>query len=675
VYVAPVGVLRGYIIDSPYSAYTALKRSVSLASVEAPHLLSAYRKPVYLYFTSLDGLASSVSTSAVRRYAAGEYVDAYSQYTASNRTFKFEAIERLADWFFRVSPVRRFYEYLQPLDWLTLVKAIGATVGVYENATSEYRALLASKAYNTYERLYDKLVYSKSVSPLLTSYLFAYRPRRRYASYTVSHYSQLYSLLNYIKAVLFSVADLEDVYGVPLYKKLSYSFSSAEDVLVAALGAKPIYVLLTDAESVFDSSAYKLVSIAHSDYEDLYTLVLGVKPVSSYHSDVESAVDSALYRLASKAYNTYERLYDKLVYSKTVSPLLTFQILTYRPRRRYSSYATSDYSNVYNLMGYVKTASPLLLLQISVYRPRRRYVSYTMSDYSNTYDGTKYVKAVVLSVSGLENVYSIPSHIKSSYVFDVISDVLTAVLGVKPVYIRISALESDADSFMYRLASRAYADYEGLYASVVFSKSVSNVLLTQLAYRPRRRYLSYSASDYPTVYSLHKYVKAVVLRVQSLEDLYGASSYRLASFKFTEYISPINRFSYSKSIAVSSYSAVYSSADYVKSISPILAVRSAAYRPMYMVESFSVSEFYLPYESSAVKTPPVYSVDSYEKLYEPVYAPTVRYYNVYFVNTYRYSNIYDLERLYESFRYEKKSAGFSFTSYEGLYEGFIAQRG
>jgi hypothetical protein len=572
---------------------------VSLAGVEAPYLLSAYRKPVYVYFTSLDGLASSVSTSAVMRYAVSEYGDAYSQYTASNRTFKFEAIERPADWFFRVSPVRRFYEYLQPVDVFTLSRALGITAGAYENTASEYRVLLASRTYSIYERLYEGPSYSKSISPLLTSYIFAYRPRRRYASYTVSDYSQLYSLLNYIKSVLFRAADLENLYGVPLYKKLSYSFISTEDVLAVALGTKPVYVSLIDSEPVFDSSTY---------------------------------------RLASRVFTEYASPVDRFTYVKSTSPVLIVQVLTYRPRRRYASFATSDYAWVY--------------------------------------EGVKAVKSVVFIVSGLENVYGIPSYVKLSYVFDVISDVLTSVIGVKPIYAQISAVEQDVDLASYRLASKAYNTYERLYERFAYSKTVSSFLTFQiLTYRPRRRYVSYGMSDYSVVYNAVKYGKAVALRIQSLEDLYSALSYRLASFKSIEYISPIIRFSYSKFIAVSSYSAVYSSADYVKSISPILAVRSAAYRPMYMFESFSVSEFYLPYESSAVKTPPVYSVESYEGLYEPVYRPTVRYYNTYFVNTYRYSNIYDLERPYESIKYEKKSAGFSFASYEGLYEGFIAQRG
>jgi hypothetical protein len=387
VYVAPVGVLRGYLIDSPYSSFSALKRSVSLSDVEAPYLLSAYRKPVYLYFTSLDGLASSASTSAVRRYAAGEYVDAYAQYTASNRAFKFEAVERPADWFFRVSPVRRFYEY---------------------------------------GRLYDGLSYSKSISPLLA-------------------------------------------------------------------------------------------------------------------------------------------------------------------------------------------------VQLTAYRPRIRYVSYTTSDYVSVYGGAGYTKAVVLVVSGLEDVYSIPLHVKLSYVFDVINDVLTDVLGVKPVYIQINAVEQVFGSFSYRLASRAYAGYEGLYESVAYTRTVSPLLAVQLtAYRPKIRYASYSVSDY---YNTYDYI------------------------------------------------------GYVKSVSPMLLLQVSVYRPRFRYASFSVSEFYLLYESSEVRTRPVYSAGSYEVLYEPVYRPTVRYYNVYFVNVYRYANIYDLERLYESFRYEKKSASFLFTSYEGLYEGFIAKRG
>jgi hypothetical protein len=310
VYVAPVGVLRGYLIDSPYSASTALRRSVSLAGVEVPYLLSAYRKPVYVYFASLDGVASSASTSAVRRYAVSEYGDAYSQYTASNRAFKFEAIERPADWFFRVSPVRKFYEF---------------------------------------------------------------------------------------------------------------------------------------------------------------------------------------------------------------------------------------------------------------------------------------------------------------------NDILTAVLGIKPVYLQFVIIEPLTDSFTYKLASRAYADYEGLYASVSYTRTVSPLLAVQLtAYRPRIRYTSYSVSEY--------YV-------------------------------------------------TYDSVGYIKSVSPLLAVQLTAYRPRFRYVSFSVSELYLLYESSAVRTRPVYSVESYEGLYEPVYAPTVKYYNIYFVNVYRYANIYDLEKPYESIKYEKKSAGFSFTSYEGLYEGFIAQKG
>jgi len=576
VYVAPVGVLRGYLIDSPYSAFSALRRSASLASVDTPYLLSAYRKPVYLYFTSLDGLASSASTSAVRRYAVSEYGNVYSQYTASNRAFKFEAVERPADWFFRVSPVRRFYEYLQPLDGAYLSKAVIATAGVYEYAASGYGALLASRTYGTYERLYEGPRYSKTVSPLLTSQLLAYRPRRRYTSYAVLDYSQLYSLLSYIKAVLFRTADLEDIYGVPLYKKLSYSFTSAEDVLAVALGAKPVYVSLIDSEPVFDSSTCRLASVAYADYEGLYALMMGVKPVSIYHGTVELITDSASYKPASRVFTEY------------VKPVDGFS--------------------------YAKSTSPVLIVQVLAYRPRRRYISFTTSDYARVYEGVKAVKSVVFIVSGLENVYGIPSYVKLSYVFDVISDVLTSVLGVKPIYVQIGVVEQVVDLASYRLASKAYNTYERLYEGFVYSKTVSPLLTFQiLTYRPRRRYATYSATGYERVYDGVKAVKAVVVRLGNIVDVYAVSKLVNRSVVFTEFV--------------------------------------------------------VPYESFETRRIYVYRADSYEGLYIFNYVPTVRYYNVYFVNVYRYANISDLERLYESFRYEKKSAGYSYTSYERVYEG------
>jgi hypothetical protein len=352
---------------------------VSLVGVEAPYLSSAYRKPVYLYFTSLDGVASSASTSAVRRYAAGEYADAYAQYTASNRTFKFEAIERPADCFFRVSPVKRFYEY--------------------------------------------------------------------------------------------------------------------------------------------------------------------------------------------------ERLYDKLVYSKTVSPLLASQILTYRPRFRYVSYSVSDYTQVYDSVGYVRTVSPLLLLQVFVYRPRRRYASYPFVDYSAVYSVVGYVKAVFAGYSDVGGLY---------------------------------------DGFVAVPVAKAYLAYEKPYEAVRYVKTLSPVVFTVFGYRPRRRYVTYSAIGYERTYDGVRAVKAVVMRLDNVVDVYVVS----------------------------------------KSVN-----RSAAF-----------AEFVVPYESFEARPVYVYQADSYEELYMFNYVPTVRYYNVYFVNVYRYANVYDLERLYESFRYERKSAGYSYTSYERIYE-------
>jgi hypothetical protein len=169
------------------------------------------------------------------------------------------------------------------------------------------------------------------------------------------------------------------------------------------------------------------------------------------------------------------------------------------------------------------------------------------------------------------------------------------------------------------------------------------------AYRPRIRYVYYTAVDYSGVYDSMGYVRPTIY--------------------------------------YTSYEGLYDKIDYSKSISPLLAVQLTAYRPRIRYASFSTSELYAPFESAAVKTAPVYGAGSYEVLYEPVYRPTVRYYNVYFVNVYRYANVYDLERLYESAAatrsrgvfssferlYEQAAVlkrGYGYASYERLYEGF-----
>jgi hypothetical protein len=287
VYVAPVGVLRGYLLDSPYSASAALKRSVSLAGVEAPYLLSAYRKPVYLYFTSIDGLASSASTSAVRRYAVSEYGDVYSQYTASNRAFKIEVVERPADWFFRVSPVRRFYEY---------------------------------------GRLYDGLSYSKSISPLLAVQLTVYRPKIRYASYSVSDYYNTYDSIGYVRSVSPMLLLQVSVYRPKLrYASFSASelyapFESTEVKTPPVYGAgsyevlyEPVYRPAVRYYNVYFVNVYRYANIFV--LERLYESAVATRP-SGTVSDLERLYEQTVVVKRGYGYTSYEGLYEGFIAQK-----------------------------------------------------------------------------------------------------------------------------------------------------------------------------------------------------------------------------------------------------------------------------------------------------------------------------------------------------------------------
>ncbi len=273
-----------------------------------------YRKAVYLNFTVLES-PQSYQLTPLRRY-----VYAYS-------------IESPLDRFFRVDPVRKFYEFLNTVSVGYTTKAYLYSGLSHSEVLAVYGAVSASKQFTDYIPLLDSAVYARTVSPLLAVQLTAYRPRIRYVSYSVSDHYGVYDSFGYVKSASPLLLLQTSVYR-PRLRYVYYTASDYYSLYESLEYVKSISPLLLQVSAYRPKIRYATYSA--TGYERAYDGVKAVKAVFvhlRYVADIyaisnftnksvmfaEFAVPYESFK-ARRVYvyyvNTYEDLHENVEYGR-----------------------------------------------------------------------------------------------------------------------------------------------------------------------------------------------------------------------------------------------------------------------------------------------------------------------------------------------------------------------